>query len=113
MCSFPGWPLGRHPVGSFSNFLVKLPTGCQSGGRPGKLSVDSVIGTPILANSSWKKKKKLRHSRYVAVVARKCGGVLALSSPLPRRTEGFTSCKSRLSYDARNPTALCWLLRPE
>jgi len=35
------------------------------------------------------KKKNLRHSRYVTVTTRKCGGVFAISSPLPRRTEGF------------------------
>ena len=43
---------------------------------------------------------------------RKCRGVLALSSPLPRRADGFTACKPRLSCDARSPAAPHRLLRP-
>ena len=37
--------------------------------------------------------------------ARKYWGVLALSSPLPRRTDGCTVCKPRLSCDAQSPDA--------
>jgi len=48
----------------------------------------------------------------ITEAARKCGGVVALSSPLPRRAEGFTTCKLRLSYEARSPAAPCWLVRP-
>ena len=44
--------------------------------------------------------------------ARKCRGVLALSSPLPHRAVGFTACKPRLSCDARSPAAPRRLLRP-
>jgi len=55
MFSLPGRPLGRHPVRSFLNELRKLPTGCRSGGRPGRLGVPGVIGTPILA---YQKKTK-------------------------------------------------------
>jgi len=44
--------------------------------------------------------------------ARKCRGVLALSSPLPRRADGFTACKPRLSYNAWSPAAPRWLLCP-
>ena len=48
----------------------------------------------------------------ITVTARKCGGVLTLISPLPRHAEGFTTCKLRLSYEARSPAAPCRLLSP-
>ena len=48
----------------------------------------------------------------ITETARKCGGVLALSLPLPRRAEGFTTCNLRLSNEARSPAAPCRLLYP-
>ena len=39
--------------------------------------------------------------RKMAGAAQKCWGVLVLSSPLPRRTDGCTVCNPRLSCDAR------------
>ena len=63
MFSLPGRPLGRHPMCSFSKYLVKLPT---SGGRPGKLSVSLVVG-----QVSWASPVSLGHPFFLFLLGGK------------------------------------------
>jgi len=48
MFDSPGWPLYCHPVGSFTKYLVKLPTGCQYSGQPGESKIPGFIGTLVI-----------------------------------------------------------------
>ena len=81
----------------------------------------SLVINPLAAtipHYSFNKTKQHTHKKEntgrtnVAGAAPKCRGVLALSSPLPRRADGCTACKPRLSCDARSPDAPHRLLRP-